>query len=81
MTNISQVIVNKAHACIVVGYDNAKQIKEAIITLKDNPQLCENFGNNGLKAFLNKYNWNLMERQLHQIYENLISNDIDDNKK
>jgi len=49
--------------------------------LKDNPQLCDSLGKNGRKAFLNKYNWNLMERRLHQIYENLISNGIDNNKR
>jgi len=59
-----------------VEYDNVKQIKDAIVTLRDNPQLCKRLGDNGRKAFLEKYNWNIMERKLYMIYEKIILNEI-----
>jgi glycosyltransferase involved in cell wall biosynthesis len=74
VTNIAQEIVNEADSGIVVEYDNVKQIKEAIITLRDNPELCKRLGANGRKAFLEKYNWNLMEQKLYKIYESLLPN-------
>jgi glycosyltransferase involved in cell wall biosynthesis len=34
--------------------------------------LRKRLGNNGRKAFLEKYNWNAMEQKLYQIYEDLL---------
>jgi glycosyltransferase involved in cell wall biosynthesis len=72
VTNIAHEIVNEANSGIVVDYDNVKQIKEAIITLRDNPQLCKRLGDNGRNAFLERYNWNIMERRLYKVYEGLL---------
>jgi glycosyltransferase involved in cell wall biosynthesis len=72
ITNIAYEIVNETGCGIVVEYGNAKQIKEAIITLRDNPSLRSRMGNNGRKAFLEKYNWTNMEKKLYKIYEELL---------
>jgi glycosyltransferase involved in cell wall biosynthesis len=74
VTNIAQDIVNKADSGIVVEYDNVKQIKQAIITLRDNPELSKRFGDNGRKAFVEKYNWSRMEQKLFKVYERLLPN-------
>jgi glycosyltransferase involved in cell wall biosynthesis len=72
VTNIAQEIVNESDCGIVVEYDNVKQIKEAIITLKDNLQLCKRLGDNGRRAFVEKYNWSRMEQKLYAIYDSLL---------
>jgi glycosyltransferase involved in cell wall biosynthesis len=76
VTNVAREIIDESKCGLVVEYGDVNQIKETIITLRDNPQLCKALGNNGRKAFLEKYNWKTMERRLHTIYQNLIPNDI-----
>jgi glycosyltransferase involved in cell wall biosynthesis len=76
ISNVAQEIIKEVNCGIVVDYDNVEQIKEAIVTLRDNPELCKRLGDNGRKAFLEKYNWSIMEQRLYKVYENLISNDI-----
>lgn len=53
---------------LVVDY-NLNAIKEAIIKLRDDPQLCEKLGKNGLDAALKKYNWEKQEEMLLKIYK------------
>ena len=73
ITNVSQEIVKETNCGLVVEYENTEQIKEAIVTLRDNPQLCKRLGDNGRKAFLEKYNWTVMEQKLYKIYESLLN--------
>jgi len=72
VTNIAKEIVNESDCGIVVEYDNMEQIKEAIVTLRDDPHLCRRLGENGRNAFVKKYNWNLMEQKLYEIYDTLL---------
>ena len=71
ITNVAQEIVKETNCGIVVDY-NKDKIKEAILTLRDNPELRKSLGNNGRKSFLKKYNWGVMEQRLYKIYENLL---------
>jgi glycosyltransferase involved in cell wall biosynthesis len=71
ITNVSSEVVNETGSGIIVGYDNTQQIKEAIVTLRDNLSLRHTMGLNGRKAFLEKYNWPIMEKELFKIYEDL----------
>jgi glycosyltransferase involved in cell wall biosynthesis len=73
ITNVAQEIVNETECGIIVEYNNIEQIKEAIITLRDNPQLRKRLGHNGRKAFLKKYNWDIMEQRLYKIYDDLLN--------
>jgi glycosyltransferase involved in cell wall biosynthesis len=72
ITNVAHEIVNETGCGIIVEYDNVEQIKEAIITLRDNPELRKRLGTNGRNAFLEKYNWDIMEQRLYLIYEDLL---------
>lgn len=72
ITNIAHDILNETGCGILVEYDNVKQIKEAIITLRDNRELRTRLGNNGRRAFLEKYNWTIMESKLFKNYEKLL---------
>jgi glycosyltransferase involved in cell wall biosynthesis len=73
ITNIAPEFVNSIGFGIIVQYDNIKQIREAIVTLKDNPALRKRLGEKGRKAFLEKYNWGVMEEKLLKIYSNLMN--------
>lgn len=73
ITNISPDLINDTKCGIIVQYDNIDQIKSAIITLRDDPNLRKLYGNNGRKAYLEKYNWTKMEEKLYNIYQQLLS--------
>jgi glycosyltransferase involved in cell wall biosynthesis len=72
ITNVAQEIVNETSCGIIVDYDNIQEIKDAILKLRDNPELCNKLGDNGRRAFLEKYNWTIMEQRLYKIYDKLL---------
>ena len=72
ITNIADEIIRETECGLLVNYYNLKEIKQAIITLRDNPELRTRLGNNGHRAFLEKYNWKAMEDRLLQIYDILL---------
>jgi glycosyltransferase involved in cell wall biosynthesis len=72
ITNVSPELIRKLDFGIMVNYDNVNQIRSTIALLRDNGELRSRLGNNGRKAFLEKYNWVKMEEKLYQIYENLV---------
>jgi len=72
ITNVAHEIVNETGCGIIVEYDSVAQLKETIIKLRDDPNLRKRLGENGRKAFLEKYNWDIMEQRLYRIYEDLI---------
>ena len=51
-----------------IDYDK-DALYDAIIKLRDNPELCEEFGRNALKAAKEKYNWKTQEEKLLKVYE------------
>jgi len=46
-------------------------LREAIIKLRDNPELREKLGRNALKAAVTKYNWQKQEEKLLALYRSL----------
>jgi glycosyltransferase involved in cell wall biosynthesis len=75
ITNMEQELVRQVNCGIVVeDYDNINEIKSAVILLRDRTELRMLLGNNGYKAFTEKYNWNIMESILYGIYDDLLAN-------
>jgi glycosyltransferase involved in cell wall biosynthesis len=72
ITNVAKEIVNETDCGVIVDYDDTEQIKQAITMLKDSPELRKRLGTNGRKAFLKKYNWDIMEQRLYTVYDNLF---------
>jgi glycosyltransferase involved in cell wall biosynthesis len=72
ITNIRSDLVNEIGFGIMVEYGNIEQIRSAIITLRDNPYLRKRLGDNGRRAFAEKYNWGVMEKKLYEAYEDLL---------
>ena len=56
---------------LVVDANNIKEIREAIIKLRDNLQLCEELGANARKAYEQKYSWEIMGQRLVALYQKL----------
>jgi glycosyltransferase involved in cell wall biosynthesis len=73
ITNVASDLVKSLNYGIVVNYNEIKEIKNAILLLKDNPALRKQLGKNGRQAFLDKYNWGIVEKELFVIYEDLLN--------
>lgn len=72
VTNIAGDIVNEVGSGIIVEYDNIEEIKRAVTTLRDNFALRHRLGVNGRKAYLEEYNWLMMEEELFKVYSTLL---------
>ncbi len=64
--------VREENCGLVVNAENIEEIKKAIITLRDNPELCREFGINSINAYHSKYNWEIMTIQILNLYHELI---------
>ncbi len=56
---------------LVVDANSVAEIREAILQLKENPELCRELGATARKAFEQKYSWEIMERRLISLYQEL----------
>ena len=64
-------VVEKNNCGICVNPNNVNEIVDAIMYLKDNPEIAQIMGENGKRAVKEKYNWSLEESKLLNIYEKL----------
>lgn len=67
ITNVCKDLVEGIGCGLIVEYD-LKNVKQNILSLKDNPLLRREMGLNGRLAFERKYNWELMEKKLLNLY-------------
>ena len=74
-------IVRKENCGLVVSYGDVDAIKEAIIKLKSDPQLYKQLGENGRRAYEEKYNWTMMERRLLDAYKDIIDRKVIDRRR
>ena len=61
-------LVEKLQMGLTVDFDK-EDFKKAIIKLRDNPKLREEYGKNALNAALNKFNWDVQNNNLLKVYE------------
>lgn len=66
-------IVKEADCGFVVPYGDAAAIKEAILGLKNNPELGRKLGENGRKAYENRYSWEIMKNRLISAYNEIAN--------
>ncbi len=64
-------IVGKDNCGLVVDCNSVEEIKEAIVRLKEAPELCRQLGANGRKAYEQRYNWEIMKQRLITLYQEL----------
>lgn len=63
--------VREENCGLVVPYGDYEALKEAVLTLKNNPELRKELGENGRRAYETKYNWKIMEKRLLDLYASL----------
>jgi glycosyltransferase involved in cell wall biosynthesis len=63
-------LVEELKMGLAIDFDE-KSLKSAIIKLRDDPKLREEFGKNALKAALGEYNWKLQEKKLLNVYDQM----------
>lgn len=68
-------IVRKENCGLIVDYD-VEEVRNAILRLKNDPSLRKKLGENGRRAFEQKYNWNLMEKRLLRLYDHILKANI-----
>jgi glycosyltransferase involved in cell wall biosynthesis len=56
---------------LTVDSSSPEEIAKAIVKLLENPDLCSELGQNGIKAVKEEYNWGNMEERLQNIYKSL----------
>jgi glycosyltransferase involved in cell wall biosynthesis len=66
-------IVRKEKCGIIIPYGNEEALIWAVSRLKDDLSLQQRLGDNGRKAYEDKYNWTIMENRLNSIYSHVLS--------
>ncbi|MHA1833167.1 MAG: glycosyltransferase family 4 protein [Candidatus Baldrarchaeia archaeon] len=56
---------------LTVDY-NRDSVRDAIVMLRDNPELCRKLGENAFKAAKERYNWNVEKRKLLEVYRGIL---------
>lgn len=69
-TNMENII-NEEHCGVAVECDDIDQIRKAITRLVNDPEYCKLLGGNAKRAYLNKYNWAIMESRLVNLYKRI----------
>lgn len=63
--------VHEENCGLVVDSNNVEEIKKAIVSLKDNPELLSQLGSNARRAYEQRYNWQVMEQRLIALYQEI----------
>ncbi len=62
---------DKYNFAILVDPENTDEIANAITYLLDNPDIAKQMGENGRRAVLEEFNWDVEEKKLLKLYEEL----------
>lgn len=63
--------LTEKYNCGITVESNLESIKNGILKLRDNPDLCKELGKNGLNAAISKFNWSQQKEKLLNIYKNI----------
>jgi glycosyltransferase involved in cell wall biosynthesis len=69
-TVMAEIVMNE-NCGVLADYENVNDIKNAIIRLKNDLELRKKLGENGLKMYKTKYNWDIMANRLLNVYKSL----------
>lgn len=64
--------IESTKAGILVEPGSAQALAEGMLTLLKDPQLADEMGQNGYKAFLDRYNWEAQEARLKALYKEVL---------
>ncbi|MDD5467924.1 MAG: glycosyltransferase family 4 protein [Anaerolineales bacterium] len=70
-TNMDRII--ESTSCgVVVPYGNVSVLEGALLQLENEPNLLQELGENGRKAYLARYSWAEMQRRLLALYSDIV---------
>lgn len=72
-TSTSEIVIEE-NCGLVVDAKDVRQIENAIIKLRDDPDLCLQLGNNAREAYVHRYSWDIMKGRLLKLYADLMHN-------
>lgn len=64
-------IVEKENCGLAVDSSSVEEIQEAVVKLKEDPELYCRLGANGRRAYEKKYSWEIMEQRLIALYQQI----------
>jgi len=67
-------MINEIECGIAVNPEDPDEIACAINYLINNKEVAKKMGENGIKAIIEKFNWNIEEQKLFNLYEHLLEN-------
>ncbi|MHA1908484.1 MAG: glycosyltransferase [Candidatus Thorarchaeota archaeon] len=70
ISNVNTHLVSSTLSGIIAEYD-VSSVKDAILLLKNSPELCKKIRENGRRTYEEKYNWREMETRLLDLYTTL----------
>ncbi len=70
-TATADIVKKEKCGLIIEDPRNPEEIKNAILKLKNSPELCRQLGNNGRKAYEQFYSHDIMKERLLALYEKL----------
>lgn len=68
---VAAEIVEKENCGLVVDSSSTEEIKEAIIRLKESPELCQLLAANGRRTYEQRYNWEIGRQRLVNLYNEM----------
>ncbi len=66
-------IIEDNNCGLCVTPDKPEEITKAMKYLQNNPDIAKQMGKNGQKAVLEKYNWNIEEQKLFNVYNEILN--------
>ncbi len=71
-TSTATKVLEEDCGLVVDAYD-LSELKEKIILMRDTPDLCRRLGENGRRAYEERYSWDIMEERLLEVYRRLVT--------
>ncbi len=65
-------MIEKENCGLVIDAGSVEEIKEAIIKLKEDPELRQKLGTNGRRAYEQQYSWEIMRQRLLGLYKGMM---------
>ena len=65
-------IIEDNNCGLCVNPDKPEEIAKAMKHLQDNPDIAKQMGENGQKAVLEKYNWDIEKEKLFKVYKEIL---------
>jgi glycosyltransferase involved in cell wall biosynthesis len=70
-TSMAEIVAREKCGLVVDG-TSVNKIRDAIVKLKEDRGLCRRLGENGRKAYEQRFSWEIMQKKLVDLYKGLV---------